>query len=82
MSCPKYRCPKCGSTDVVFAEESVTKRRFKLKRNGEPYKTAYETQHFWSDTVVEYLECSNCFEDCHLEDGVELKKWENPQYRN
>ena len=77
MSCSKYRCPKCGSTDIVFAEESVTKRQFKIKKNGDPYKKPYATDHFYTDQIVEYIECSNCFEYCNLEDGVELKKWEN-----
>ena len=82
MSCPKYRCPDCGSANIVFAEESVTRRRFKLKQNGEPYKKPHAVDEYYTDTVVEYILCESCYSDCHLEDGVELKKWENPQYRN
>ena len=82
MACKKYRCPSCGSEDVVFAEETVTRRRFKLKSNGEPYKKPFATDHHYTDEVVEYILCSHCFEDCHLDDGVELKKWENPDEKN
>lgn len=81
MKYPRYKCPHCGSTNIVFAEETTTKRLFKLDQHGNRYKNPFETIRYYSDTVIEYLECEDCAWDCHLEDGVELKKWENPDYK-
>ena len=82
MGCTKYRCPDCGSIDIAFAEESVTKRRFKMKQNGDPYKKPFDTADYYTDVVVEYLECQSCYSDCRLDDGVALKRWENHKQDN
>ena len=82
MGCTKYRCPDCGSTDIVFAEESVIEKRFKLKKDGKPFKKPYETVEYCSDIVIESLECQHCHSYCRLDDKSELKKWENAESQN
>ena len=80
MAEPKYRCPHCGSKRLYYARETLTKKLYKLNPDGTPYKDYLCTINNYSDTVEEYIECQNCNDGVNLSDGVELKKWENPDY--
>jgi len=73
----KYRCPICGGFNVVIAEESTTRRFFKVRANGKRYKKAYDTCNYYTDEVVEYLLCTDCYAEGSLEDKKELATWEN-----
>lgn len=54
----KYKCPKCGSTDIFYWKECVKTTHYKIKQDGEPYKRPYETRMDIMDN--EGLECDTC----------------------
>jgi DNA-directed RNA polymerase subunit RPC12/RpoP len=81
MRQPKYRCPKCGNTELVFAKDTIVQRTYKLRLDGEPYARQFDTTEFYSDGDSERIECTNCNHSVTLEDGVSLKKWHNPEYK-
>ena len=70
----KYRCPRCGSTDIVLSEETVTDRKYKFKKDGNPYKRPFKVEHDVAYAIYN-LECSKCFESCNLNDKEYLKAW-------
>lgn len=71
----KYKCPNCGSLNIVLSEQTVTEKKFKFKKNGSLYKRPFETMHDVADAIYN-VECADCFESCNIEDTTEIKRWE------
>ena len=70
----KYSCPSCGSSNIVYVEEIVVEKRYKLRNDGTPYKRHYEATESGTDPNY-HLECTNCKEYVNLNDTEELEKW-------
>lgn len=81
MRQPRYKCPKCGNTALVFAKDTIVQRTYKLRIDGEPYARQFETTEFYSDGDSERIECPNCNSDVTFADGAALKRWCNPEYK-
>ena len=77
MEKAKYRCPRCGNTDLVFAKETTTRRLYKMGANGIPDETEFETIERTSHHADEFLECHICNMRCDFNDLSELEEWEN-----
>jgi DNA-directed RNA polymerase subunit RPC12/RpoP len=77
MSKIKYRCPHCGNTNLILAQETIIRKLFKMESDGNPRESPFITIDPYSDDVEEYLECPNCNNCCDFSDGAALKDWEN-----
>lgn len=72
----KYKCPKCGSTELCLSEQTVTEKKYRLRKNGDPYTRAFETMYDVAD-MIKNIECMVCCNSCNLEDRTEIEKWVN-----
>jgi len=52
------KCNKCGSFNVIWFEELIFERRYKVKKDGIPYKNPFKTALTGNGTSN--FECLNC----------------------
>lgn len=71
----KYRCPRCGSTNLCLSEQTVTEKKYKFTKDGRRYKQPFLTMYDVAD-CIENIECMNCLESCNLMDKDNIKEWE------
>ena len=56
----RYTCPNCKSKHIVYWEESILERKYKVKKDGEQSKRVFCTIEHEDGTGMYGLECMDC----------------------
>lgn len=70
----KYRCPKCGSSNIIYWVEYVMEKHYKLSEKGERYKKAFKTFDNGAEGH-EGLHCQDCNNYVNWIDSIDAKDW-------